>query len=112
MVLVQTNAAEDPRVQTFRDHIAERSADKREELLTKFGSILAAGSSVSVGNQGGGGVIGGECVFVCCWFVFCFLFFNRSRSTQEYSFWKKVQAQTITHSPSHAPTSTYPLLQV
>ena len=43
MVLMQTNKVQEPRSETFRTAFAERVGDKHEELMAKFGAIIAAG---------------------------------------------------------------------
>lgn len=62
MVLIQQTEATCPKVTFFRQHYAKIISDKHEDLLAKFGAILAQGI-IDAGRCVCGGVY--MCMCVC-----------------------------------------------
>ena len=60
MVLIQQTEAMCPKGAFFRQHYAKIISDKHEDLLAKFGSILAQGI-----------IDAGVCVYICMYVCMC-----------------------------------------
>src|SRR5690606_10826191 len=86
LVFMQISEAQEPRVKRFRVTLLERIADKHEDLMAKFGAILATGLidaggrnvTIALGSRGGHmnmGAIVGMAIFTQFWYWFPLIHF-------------------------------------